>query len=57
MTRRRHLAAEPGTTVVTVVAALGFGAAGATGTGRFSVLYKKRLGESPSETLARAREA
>ena len=43
------LSAPPGTTVATVARRLGFVAAG-----RFSVAYRRRFGESPSQTLARA---
>jgi AraC-like DNA-binding protein len=48
--RRRLLEADEGTTVASVVSALGLGAAG-----RFSVEYRRRFGESPSETLAAGR--
>lgn len=48
--RRMLLEGEEGTTVASVVSALGLGAAG-----RFSVEYRRRFGESPSETLAAAR--
>jgi len=48
--RRMLLEGDEGTTVASVVRALGLGAAG-----RFSVEYRKRFGESPSETLAAAR--
>jgi AraC-like DNA-binding protein len=44
--RRRLIEGAPGTTVLGVVTAVGLGDAG-----RFSVLYKRRFGESPSETL------
>ncbi|MFT3769078.1 MAG: AraC family transcriptional regulator [Minicystis sp.] len=50
LARQRLLDAEPGTAVARVVTTLGLGDAG-----RFSVRYKKRFGESPSETLARGR--
>ncbi|MFT3772574.1 MAG: AraC family transcriptional regulator [Minicystis sp.] len=50
LARQRLIAADTGTTVAGVVSTLGLGDAG-----RFSVLYKKRFGESPSETLARGR--
>lgn len=52
LARQRLLAAAPGVTIASVVTTLHLGPAG-----RFSVLYKKRFGESPSETLARARRA
>lgn len=46
---RRHLAAPgPGTTVARVVSSLGLG-----NPGRFSIEYRKRFGEAPSETLER----
>ncbi|MFT3771833.1 MAG: AraC family transcriptional regulator [Minicystis sp.] len=48
LARQHLLAADAGTTVASVVTTLGLGDAG-----RFSTLYKKRFGESPSETLAR----
>ncbi|WP_437758505.1 AraC family transcriptional regulator [Sorangium sp. So ce1389] len=50
----RRFLTEPsaGTSVAGVAAALGFG-----NPGRFSVDYRRRFGESPSETLARARAA
>ena len=44
------LEAAPGTTVLSVVKALGLG-----DPGRFSVEYKKRFGQSPSEVLAGGR--
>lgn len=47
LAHRRLAEATTGTTVASVVAALGLG-----GAGRFSVEYKKRFGKSPSETLA-----
>lgn len=50
--RGRLMEAAPGTTVLGVVTAVGLGDAG-----RFSVLYKRRFGESPSETLRRGRKA
>lgn len=50
LARRRLLDAAPGTTVAGVVTALGLG-----GAGRFSVEYRQRFGESPSETLSAAR--
>jgi AraC-like DNA-binding protein len=50
LARRRLLEAAPGTTVASVVTALGLG-----GAGRFSVQYRRRFGESPSETLSAAR--
>lgn len=47
---RRHLqAAGPGTTVTQVLHASGFGHPG-----EFSAAYRRRFGESPSETLRRA---
>ncbi len=48
LARARLASAAPGTTVASVAAELGFG-----GAGRFSVAYRRRFGESPSETLAR----
>jgi AraC-like DNA-binding protein len=50
LAHRRLTEATAGTTVASVVAALGLG-----GAGRFSVEYKKRFGKSPSETLAAGR--
>ncbi len=47
------LAGEPGTTVAELVTGLSLGGA----SGRFSVEYRKRFGERPSETLARARKS
>ena len=49
--RARLLRADPDTTVAGVAAALGFG----TSPGRFSIHYRERFGESPSETLAKGR--
>jgi AraC-like DNA-binding protein len=51
LVRQRLLNADAGQTVAHLVAGLSLGGAG----GRFSVEYRKRFGESPSETLARAR--
>ncbi|MFT3765735.1 MAG: AraC family transcriptional regulator [Minicystis sp.] len=48
LARARLASASPGTTVASVAATLGFRSAG-----RFSVAYRARFGESPSETLAR----
>jgi AraC-like DNA-binding protein len=50
LARKCLLQAEPKTTVFSVAARLGFGAS----PGRFSVLYRQRFGESPSESLALA---
>jgi len=50
LARRRLAAAEPGTTVTQVLHASGFGHAG-----EFSLAYRRHFGESPSETLRRAR--
>jgi len=47
LARRWLIEAPPGTTVLSVVKALGLGDAG-----RFSVEYKKRFGQSPSAVLA-----
>jgi AraC-like DNA-binding protein len=49
LARRRLLTAAPGTTVTQVLYASGFGHAG-----EFSVAYRRRFGESPSETLRRS---
>lgn len=51
LVRHRLLHAEPGQTVAHLMAGLSLGG----GSGRFSVEYRKRFGESPSETLARGR--
>ncbi len=51
LARDRLLEGDPETTVAGVAETLGFG----TSPGRFSVAYRKRFGESPSETLAAAR--
>jgi AraC-like DNA-binding protein len=51
LVRHRLLSADPGQTVADLVAGTSLGGA----SGRFSVEYRKRFGESPSETLARAR--
>lgn len=51
LARDRLLVGDPEATVAGVAEALGFG----TSPGRFSVEYRKRFGESPSETLAAAR--
>lgn len=51
LVRQRLLSADPGQTVAHLVAGLSLGGA----SGRFSVEYRKRFGESPSETLARVR--
>lgn len=48
--RRWFMEAPPGTTVVSVVKALGLG-----DPGRFSVEYKKRFGQTPSQALAGGR--
>jgi AraC-like DNA-binding protein len=48
--RRRLAEATPGTTVLSVIKALGLG-----DPGRFSVEFRKRFGQSPSETLAGGR--
>lgn len=50
LARRWLLDAPPGTTVVSVVKALGLGDAG-----RFSVEYKRRFGQSPSQALVGGR--
>lgn len=50
LVRARLLASAPGTRVSEVVASVGVGGT----TGRFSVEYGKRFGESPSQTLRRA---
>ena len=50
LARRMLLEPGPEVTVTGVVARLGLG-----GAGRFSVEYRKRFGESPSETLAAGR--
>lgn len=50
LARRQLIEAEPGTRVVSVVKALGLG-----DPGRFSVEFKKRFGQSPSEVLAGGR--
>lgn len=50
LAHRRLLEAAPGTTVSSVVQALGLGDAG-----RFSVEYRKRFGQSPSKVLAAGR--
>ena len=50
LARRRLAAAAPGTTVTQVLFASGF-----SHPGEFSVAYRKRFRESPSETLRRAR--
>jgi AraC-like DNA-binding protein len=50
LAQQRLIEAVPGTTVMSVVKALGLGDAG-----RFSVEYKKRFGHSPSEVLAGGR--
>jgi AraC-like DNA-binding protein len=52
LARQRLIDAAPGTTVASVVAALGLG-----NPGRFSVEYKKRFGVSPATTLAQGRGA
>jgi AraC-like DNA-binding protein len=52
LVRRTLLHPAPETTVAGVAGALGFGSAG-----RFSVAYKRRFHESPSETLSRGRVA
>jgi AraC-like DNA-binding protein len=52
LARRRLVEATPGTTVASVVTALGLG-----NPGRFSVEYKKRFGVSPATTLAQGRGA
>ncbi|WP_437522133.1 AraC family transcriptional regulator [Sorangium sp. So ce726] len=51
LARRELLEGAPGTTVMNVGASLGFGSS----PGRFSVEYRRRFGESPSDTLAAAR--
>ncbi|WP_437682008.1 AraC family transcriptional regulator [Sorangium sp. So ce131] len=51
LARRALLEGAPETTVMDVSASLGFGAS----PGRFSVEYRRRFGESPSDTLAAAR--
>lgn len=51
LARRELLDGAPGTTVMDVGASLGFGSS----PGRFSVEYRRRFGESPSDTLAAAR--
>ena len=50
--RRELLAASPGTTVTTAALACGF-----SHLGRFSQCYARQFGESPSDTLRRARDA
>jgi len=49
--RRELLEGAPGTTVMGVASSLGFG----TSPGRFSLQYRQRFSESPSDTLAAAR--
>jgi transcriptional regulator GlxA family with amidase domain len=49
LARLRLLTAAPGTTVTQVLYASGFGHAG-----EFSVAYRRRFGESPSETRRRS---
>ncbi|WP_437758497.1 AraC family transcriptional regulator [Sorangium sp. So ce1389] len=51
LARRELLEGAPGTTVMDVLASLGLGSS----PGRFSVEYRRRFGESPSDTLAAAR--
>lgn len=51
LARDRLLLGDPETTVAGVAEALGFG----TSPGRFSVEYRRRFGESPSDTLVAAR--
>lgn len=51
LARLKLLEGAPGTTVTGVVTAFGFGSS----PGRFSVQYRQRFGESPSDTLARGR--
>jgi AraC-like DNA-binding protein len=48
--REDLLRADPGTTIAEVARRLGFSAAG-----RFSLAYRRCFGETPSQTLARAR--
>jgi transcriptional regulator GlxA family with amidase domain len=50
--RRELLAASPGTTVTTAALSCGF-----SHLGRFSQCYARQFGESPSDTLRRARAA